>query len=224
MTLPSVNKELVQYYQRQRDAARELVNTHLMPLFTQREIQQGAKELALLHGSAIILDYDYEFNILIEHCLFFPSSPKTVMDRAIQKGLFPEDSNEMKLLKSLKQAHYSIFMLEASNGQVVCPLLDLLSGEKFMIIDTALGLQTKQAYFTSQLIPIPDTEFWMTTNSLLPILKKDIFQDVVGIIKKFQPDIEKGKRLARNRQKLLSRQITRYLLRNDAFEMAEMGD
>lgn len=217
MSISPPSQSTIQHYQHLRKLGFELNNTRLVPKLSKRDLLQGAKDLGLLKRDTFVFDNEYETSILMDYCLLFPASKKSLIDREIEAGGHTWNSDEMRLLQTTQQAYYSVFLLEPTDAIGFCSLRDLLTGETLGLIDMGLSQYRHKINLAGNLIPILDTEYWMTTGTMIPIPTEHLLKGALRLAAKFLPaGYHQRERLNRNRQKALAKQLIRYLLRNDA--------
>ena len=100
-------------YQHLRQVALQL-NNRLVKLLPKEVLNEGGKKLGILKGNTLVLDTEDMICVLMDYCIYnVRRQGLNAIEQLLAKSPPPPDSDEMVVLKGMKEARYSIFMVEA---------------------------------------------------------------------------------------------------------------
>ncbi len=159
---------LVPRYKRRRSAGKA-VNHALVERLSKDVLDEGAKKLGILQGKTLVLDSEDELAILMDFCIHdVRRNGRTAVESFFPHAPYPPDSEEMAYLTTLKQAQYSVFLIERVERGCGIEVRDLWrDGTKF-IMDVSFGnTASPRMVLATRLVPFESV--FTTTGAPLPL-------------------------------------------------------
>jgi len=158
------------------------LNNVLAEMLSGPEIDAAAKELGMLRGKTINLETHDEICVLMDHAIHeMRRDGLNAVDRLLLENRPPEGSDELRLLRSLQKAHYTIFDMET-------PILGLgvrgfIGPEKtpILLIDIGFSQTAVPGMAMATRLHSPGDGWWMTTGAALPLNDEAMDRIIDGI-------------------------------------------
>jgi hypothetical protein len=167
------------------------------------------KKLGIYKQGALIIDHEDEVSVLMDYCVFhFRRNDVNIVSRYLAISPPENDSIEMGMLQSMLKSFYSIFVvLAVCSGKGVI-VGDIISDNELFITDIGLSSSAKpKMMFAANLFPFD--KFYMTSGAILPI-PDSLFQETTdSIIDKFYKD---DNELSPNQEAAFAAQVIRAAL------------
>jgi hypothetical protein len=166
MSIPG--PEVVAEYIRLRAVAREL-NNRLVESLSRAVLDEGGKKLGILKGNTLLLDSEDEISVLMDFCIYnVRRRGQNAVERFLANSPPPPDSDEMRILRAMQNAWYSLFRAESSVPGIGVATFDLLRERPQFIVDVAMSQTIRPgALLASRAVPFAN--FTMTGGAALPL-------------------------------------------------------
>src|SRR5437764_3440116 len=154
-------------YKHLRQAGLEL-NNRLVKTLPRSVLDEGGKKLGILKKNVLVLDTEDEIAVLMDYCIYdIRRQGINAVERYLAESPPPADSDEMVILQAMRQARYSLFMVEATAPGVGVHVRDLLRDEPLFLVDVGFSASGAPGYVLAARIMAPEgiTE---TTGAALP--------------------------------------------------------
>lgn len=153
-------------YQGLRATSRDL-NHRLVKKLTKAVIDEGGRKLGLLKRGTLVLNTEDELSVLMDYCIYNVRKKGRTTLESFQPALDP-GSDEAICLAAMRQAFYSIFIIEAISDRTVLTIRNALNNERLLLIDLGLAATaTIGGALASRVLPFD--EFVATGGAALPI-------------------------------------------------------
>jgi hypothetical protein len=125
--------------------------------------------LGLLKKNVLTLDTEDEIALLMDYCLHdVRRGGMNAVERYLAGPSLAEGPDEMVLLEALRQARYSLVVVEAVEPGVGAGVRDLLRDEPFFLFDVGFSLSAPVGMVLAARIMAPEG-IAMTTGAALPV-------------------------------------------------------
>ncbi|HBI44095.1 MAG TPA: hypothetical protein DDY78_14765 [Planctomycetales bacterium] len=160
--------DLLPRYKRLRQSAVRL-NSRLVKTLSRNVLNEGGKKLGILRRNVLTLDSADEIAVLMDYCIFnVRRSGVNAVERYLAKSPPPQDSDEMAILLGMRQAHYSLFAVEAVERAVGVHVKDLLRDEPRFLMDVGLSGSAPLGMILATRVMAPEG-IGMTGGAALPV-------------------------------------------------------
>lgn len=160
--------EMLARYQHLRRIGLDL-NNRLVERLDRSDMDEGGKKLGILRRNVLTLDTEDAIAVLMDFCLHdVRRNGVTAIERYLTESPPPPDSDEWVLLQALRQARFSLFVVESAEPGVGVHVRDLLRDEPRFLVDVGLGRTAKVGMVLAARVMAPDG-IGMTTGAALPI-------------------------------------------------------
>ncbi|HTU16899.1 MAG TPA: SEC-C metal-binding domain-containing protein [Gemmataceae bacterium] len=131
--------DLLTHYKRRRSTSMA-VNHALVERLSREVLDEGGKKLGILKGNTLLLDSEDELAVLMDFCIHdVRRDGHTAVESFLLEAPFASGSEEMLYLNALRQARYSLFVLERVERGCGIEVRDLRWGGTRFIMDIGLG-------------------------------------------------------------------------------------
>ncbi len=186
-----------------------------------KSMHKAAKELGRFFRGALRFQDQKEMVAAFDYCIHFPDPKLSPIEREMKTGGYDPQGSEFALLDARRRGYYSVYRGEEADGECRCLFRDLVTGRAYRVLDQdqvtggSIG-----GFFAAFLVPIPDSEYHVTSGMLLPVVDRESVEGVGKILPKFIAAADQGK-LTKNRQKVMAKQVTRMLFNHGATRYVE---
>ena len=118
MYLENDNDDYVRY-KRLRAVSKEL-NSKLTQCLHKKELYRGAKDLGLLRKKTLVFNSVDHASVLMDYCIHNPSGKKSCIDLYIEQSSLEQVSDEMMMLKALRESFFSIIQVHRTEKGYLC--------------------------------------------------------------------------------------------------------
>ena len=199
-------------YMRLRAVGKEL-NSRLADGLQKKDIDRCGKELGILKKNTLMFENEDDVAVLMEYCIHNPSGKKSCIDLYIEQSSLEPVSDEMMLLKALREAFFSIVQVNRTEKGYLCYAEDILRRQDFLLIDLGVGSTARPGMLiATRLMKMPASEYYMTTGAALPVRGDGAMAMVKAVLRRFSQPIESGN-LSQTQANSIGKQIIRALLR-----------
>jgi hypothetical protein len=201
-------------YKRLRAVSKEL-NSKLTQRLQKKEIYRCAKDLGLLRMKTLVFNSDDHASVLMDYCIHNPSGKKSCIDLYIEQSSFEQVSDEMMMLKALRESFFSIVQVQRTEKGYLCYVEDVLRDQDIVLADVGLGSSSAPGtLITARLMKIPASNYFMTTGAPMQIQDKGAIDAIDAILINYIHPIKSGN-LSVTQANSLGKQVIRVLLRQD---------
>ncbi|HKI34281.1 MAG TPA: SEC-C metal-binding domain-containing protein [Gemmataceae bacterium] len=131
--------ELLPRYKHLREVAFQL-NNRLVKTLPKSVLDEGGKKLGILKKNVLVLDTEDEVAVLADYCIHdVRRQGLNAVERYLAESPPPPDSDERVLLQAMRQARYSLFVVEAVERGVGVHVHDLLRDEPLFLVDVGFS-------------------------------------------------------------------------------------
>ena len=199
-------------YMRLRAVGKEL-NSKLADGLQKKDINRCGEDLGILKKNILMFENEDDVAVLREYCIHNPSGKKSRIDLYIEQSSLEAVSDEVMLLKALREAFFAIVQVNRTEKGYLCYAEDILRRQDFLLIDLGLGSTGRPGMLiATRLMKMPASEYYMTTGAAIPVRGKQAMDVVKAVLRKFSQPIESGN-LSQTQANSLGRQLIRSLLR-----------
>ena len=201
-------------YKRLRALGKQL-NSRLIQRLHKKEIYRGAKDLGLLRNKTLVFNSVDDASVLMDYCIHNPSGKKSCIDLYIEQSSLEQVSDEMLLLKALRESFFSIVQVRRTEKGYLCYVQDVLRDQDIVLADVGLGSSSALGLLiAARLMKIPGSNYFMTTGAPMQIQDKWVIDAIDAILSNYIRPIESGN-LSVTQANSLGKQVIRALLRQD---------
>ena len=213
MYLENDNDDYVRY-KRLRAVSKEL-NSKLTQCLHKKELYRGAKDLGLLRKKTLVFNSLDHASVLMDYCIHNPSGKKSCIDLYIEQSSLEQVSDEMMMLKALRESFFSIIQVHRTEKGYLCYVGDVLRDQDIVLADVGLGSSSAPGILVAaRLMKIPGSNYFMTTGAPMQIQDKWAIDAIDGILSNYIDAMESGN-LSVTQANSLGKQVIRALLRQD---------
>lgn len=160
--------ELLARYKRLRRVGLDL-NTRLGGTVSRGVLDEGGKKLGILKRNVLTLDTEDEIAVLMDYCLHdVRRRGANAVERYLAKSSPAADPDEVVLLHALRQARFSLFVVESAESGVGVHVRDLLRDEPRFLVDVGLSRTAAVGMVLAARVMTADG-IGMTTGAALPV-------------------------------------------------------
>ena len=141
------------------------------------EIEICAKKLGLMRKGLWLFDDENEMITLMDYAIynFYPCG-RNVISRFLEESPPPANSDEMRLLRAMQAAYYSIFeVIEVKRG-LGLEVLDMLRMKRLFVVDYYFSLTVWPGTMLAGRI-LPLSEFNIFSGAALPVLDVEVVEE-----------------------------------------------
>jgi hypothetical protein len=149
------------------------LNTRLAKTLDKEDIDAAASALGMLHGKQIELQTHDEINVIMDyaiHSLF--RDGRNAVDRLLEADAYPEGSPELRLLRAMREARFTLFEVTATIPGFGVHGLDGPAKTPIVIVDLGFSKTARPGMALATRICSPGEGWWMTTGAALPLNEK----------------------------------------------------
>ncbi len=166
----SAHAHLVPTYLRLRQIGKSLSN-RLVASLTKDVLDEGGRELGILHKGKLVLGSEDELAVLMDYCIYdVYRGGRNAVQRMLADAP-PSDPEELALLKAQTRAYYSIFQVVRPGARRGATVKDMLRKDTIFVMDVGFS-QTARIGFGLASRVIPLDGFFMTGGASLPMDKR----------------------------------------------------
>src|SRR6185437_9648637 len=159
--------ELLPRYKRRRSVSMA-VNHVLVERLGKGILDEGGKKLGILKGKTLLLDSEDELAVLMDFCIHdVRRNGRTAVESFLLEEPYAPDSEEMAYLNALKNAQFSLFLIERVESGCGVEVRDLWRGDTKFILDIGLGTTGSPRLLLATRI-IPFETVFVSTGAPLP--------------------------------------------------------
>lgn len=155
-------------YKHLRQVGLEL-NNRLVETLDRSALDEGGKKLGILRRKVLTLDTEDEVAVLMDYCLHdVRRHGANAVERYLAESTPAPGPDELVLLRALRQARYSLFVVESAEPGVGVHVRDLLRDEPLDLVDIGLSRTASVGMVLAARVMAPDG-IGMTTGAALPV-------------------------------------------------------
>jgi hypothetical protein len=159
---------LLPRYKHLRQVGTQL-NTRLVKSLPKSVLDEGGRKLGLLKKNVLTLDTEDELAVLMDYCIHdIRRQGSNAVERFLAESPPPVGSDEMVILEAMRQARYSLFVVEAREPGVGVHVRDLLRDEPLFLVDVGFSSTGAPGFALAARITAPEG-ITQTTGAALPI-------------------------------------------------------
>jgi|ERR1051325_11423280 hypothetical protein len=160
--------DLVARYQHLRQASRLIANELVRDL-SKKALDEGGRKLGILQRGIFVFDTEDESSVLMDFCVHdVRERGMNAIERRLAERPPPEDSEEMLILRGLRDACFSLYLIEATEPGVGVQMRDMFAGDTIFVCDINLSQSgTLGVLFAARIVTIDGIN--MTTGAGLPV-------------------------------------------------------
>jgi hypothetical protein len=163
----------------------------------------------------LIFDNENDVAALMDYCIHNPSGKKSCIDLYIERSSLDPLSDEMMMLKALRESLYTIFQVDRTEKGYLTYAKDILWRRNIVLIDVGLGSSARPGVLiAARLMKMPGSDYYMTTGAPMMVQEKHAIDAVSITLSAFSASIERGD-LSPRQASAIGKRITRVLLQQD---------
>jgi hypothetical protein len=164
----SIHADRVPRYQELRRISRD-VNNALLKKIPKDVMDEAGRKIGILRRGVFVFGGEEEMAILADCSLHdIRRQGRTVIERVQAEAPYPPESDAMRCLTALKDAYFSVFLIEAAEPGVGVQVRDAITDETRFIMDLGLGTTaTPGMALTARIFTLDDIT--MTTGAAIPV-------------------------------------------------------
>jgi hypothetical protein len=191
------------------------INTELSRLLNKKEIYRCAKDLGRLKKNTLVLNNEDDLSTLMDYCIHNPSGKRSCIDGYIERSSFEPVSDEMMLLKALRESFFSILQVNSTEKGYLCHVDDILRKQNIILLDIGLGSSAPPGMLVAaRLIKMPAAHYYMTTGAPMLIREPHAIGAVATTLRAFTRSIDSGY-LSQTQANAIGKRVTRAVLRQE---------
>jgi hypothetical protein len=160
--------EFLPRYLRLREVGRSVASA-LVKRLPKDVLDEGGTRLGILRGGVLVFDSEDEMAVLMDFCIHdIRRHGRNAVEAYLEEAPYPPDSDEMIFLQGLKDAYYSLFLIEAAEPGIGVQVRDAARGGTTFIMDVGFGRSAVPGLILATRILSPEN-FAMTTGAGLPL-------------------------------------------------------
>src|SRR5262249_43503120 len=160
--------DLLPRYLHLREVQRRL-NHILVERLKKDVLDEGGKKLGILKKNVLVLDTEDEIAVLMDYCLYdVRRRGLNAVERYLEDAPPAPDSDEMRILKAMKEARFSLVLAEAVEPGTGVSVRDTLRGGTEFVMDVGFSRSVRRGAMLAVRLITPD-QFSMTTGAALPV-------------------------------------------------------
>ena len=199
-------------YKRLRSVGKNL-NAKLVRRLQKRDLHRCGKDLGLLRKGTLVFEHEDELSVLMDYCIHNPTGKKSCVDLYIEQASLEPVSDEMMMLKALRDSFFSIIHVNGTENGYLCYAKDILRQRDIVLMDVGLGSTAQQGTLVAaRLTRMPASDRYMTTGAPMSIRGRQAIDLVEWVLRKFIEPIESGT-LSDTQANSIGKQVIRGLLR-----------
>jgi hypothetical protein len=172
--------EIVQRYRRLREVSSTLNSEVLVPRIPTDVLQEGGRTLGILRRGVFVFKTEDETSVLMDYCIHdIRRGGQTVVERLLAESPPGPGSDEMLVLEAMRQARYSLFLIEEVVSGVGVRVRDLLRDTSEVLVDINLS-RTAAVNLVLAARLIRPADFSMSTGATLPIPDVALFERILA--------------------------------------------
>jgi hypothetical protein len=196
-------------------AVNKKINAELPGFLHKNEISRCAKDLGCLQKKTLVLNSEDDLSVLMDYCIHNPSGKKSCIDSYIERSSFEPVSDEMMLLKALRESFFSILQVNSTEKGYLCHVEDILRGQNITLLDIGLGSSAPPGTLVAaRLIKMPASRYYMTTGAPMLIREPHAIGAVATTLRAFTRSIDSGY-LSQTQANAIGKRVTRAVLRQE---------
>lgn len=161
----------------------------------------------------MVFDQEDDVGVLMDYCIHNPSGKKSCVDLYIEQASLEPVSDEMMMLKALRESFFSFVHVNEAEKGYLCFAKDILRQQGIVLMDLGLGSTALPGTLVAtRLMRMPASDRYMTTGAPMSIRGEEAVDLVEWILRRFIEPIESGS-LSRTQANSLGKQVIRGLLR-----------
>jgi hypothetical protein len=134
-SMTSTHSHLLPRYKHLRQVAMRL-NTSLVKTLPRDVLDEGGKRLGMLKGNKLLLDSEDMISVLMDFCIYdVRRQGLNAIERFLAESPPPAGSEDMVLLQAMREARYSLFVIESKESGVSIHVRDLIRDEQLFLMD-----------------------------------------------------------------------------------------
>jgi hypothetical protein len=203
------------------------LNTRLVKTLSRDEMDQGARELGLLHQGVMVFDSEDEMSVLMDYCLHdVRRGGRNAIERFLEATPPPPGSDERIILEALRDARYTLVAVERTEPGVGVHVDDLFFEEPLFLMDVGFSNTAVPGAVLATRLKCQEGQ-WQTTGAALPVGRLTKTQQK-SLVEGFLAELPGGsyRTLSREQASNVARTLIGGLLKKGAAEhiaYAELG-
>jgi hypothetical protein len=126
-----------------------------------------------LQKKTLIFDHENAVAALMDYCIHNPSGKRSCIDRYLGRSSLDPVSDEMMILKALRESIYTIFQVDRTEKGYLTYAKDILWRQNIVLIDVGLGSTARPgALIAGRLMKMPSNDYYMTTGAPMMVQEK----------------------------------------------------
>ncbi|HEY8749274.1 MAG TPA: SEC-C metal-binding domain-containing protein [Tepidisphaeraceae bacterium] len=142
----------------------------LVERFSRDDIDAAARELGMLHDNKIVLETEDELGVVLDYAIYaIFRDGRNAVDRMLEEEPPPEGSPEMRVLRAMKDSHYTILDVQEVIPGVGVRGLDGPKHVPILVVDMGFSQTATTGMALATRILSPAEGWWMTSGAALPV-------------------------------------------------------
>jgi len=159
---------LLARYRRLRQVGME-VNNALVSRLPKEVVDEGGEKLGILRQGVLVFESEDEMAVLMDFCIHdVRRQGRNAVERFLAETPYPPGSDEAVFLQALKDAHYSLVLVETPEPGLGARVRDLVRDDAFLLVDVGLSRSATQGLILASRLIAPGN-IPMTTGAALPV-------------------------------------------------------
>jgi len=146
------------------------LSTRLAQTLSSDEISAAAKALGMLHGKTIDVETKDEIAVMMDYAIHDLSRDgRNAVQRMLEDHPPPEGSAELRLLRSMRNSHYTLLAVQAPIPGFGVRGFDGVEQKPIVVVDVGFGTTAVPGAALATRLHSPGEGWWMTMGAALPI-------------------------------------------------------
>ncbi|HUT89412.1 MAG TPA: SEC-C metal-binding domain-containing protein [Thermoguttaceae bacterium] len=222
-TLLSARGETLAKYQRFREISRGL-NRQLVESLDGETIHEAGRRLGILRRNVLVFDSEETMSVLMDYAIHHVRRDGlNAVERRLAASPPPPESEEMKLLRAIRDVRYGLFQVKQVFRGLGLKLRDVLRDETGLLTDVGFSQSAGRGFIFASHVYSPEN-FWVTTGTALPVLRDFAEQLFRQIERRFGDTPDDFRRISREQQTELATLVIRTCLEEGVMQRVAYGE
>jgi hypothetical protein len=155
-------------YLRLREAGKQVAHA-LVESLSKDVMDEGGETLGILKRGVLVFDSEEEMSLLMDFCIHdIRRGGQNAVERMLARAPYPAGSDQAIFLEALKDAHFSLFLVEGTEPGAGVHVRDLARDECFLLYDVGFSRTAQPDLLIAFRVIRPDN-LPMTTGTAVPL-------------------------------------------------------
>ncbi len=155
-------------YLRLRQAGKEVASA-LVKTLSKDVLEEGGEALGIRKRGVLVFNSEDETSVLMDFCIHdIRRGGQTAVERMLAQAPYPAGSDQALFLEALKDAYFSLFLVEGTQPGIGAYVRDMARGESLLIYDVGFSQTAEPDMLIAFRLTRPEN-VPMTTGAAVPV-------------------------------------------------------